>query len=136
LWQQFDALPNNTLDRVKALNDTRQALLQWAIAVPGQHDPVVRRQVDAEIQRIRDADEATVERMAEAIGLPPYRERARKIAPTEFYARRQAMRQDFFDKNERWPTATEEADYLNISRKTLSRYLHPKPTPKKKRRKS
>jgi hypothetical protein len=115
----------DTLSRVVALEAARMALLHAVMATPQQHDPTVRTAVDAEIARLRAADEATIHRLAQAAGLVPYRQRQPIVAPAEFWGRYYALRQAFFAKQQRWPTLTETATELGIGRRTLYRYLHP-----------
>jgi hypothetical protein len=118
---------------VQELEAARLALLQAVMATPQQHDPTVRACVDAEIQRIREADEATIHRMAQAAGFGPYRVRERIFPPAAFWPTHYAYRQGYFAKNDRWPTLTQEAYDLGIDRRTLWNYLHPKRAKKKNR---
>lgn len=85
-----------TLTRIVAFKATRDALLQYMGSTPHQDDPLVRAHVQAEIERILVADEVTIHRMAQELGVPPsYPERPpRRRKGTGLYPTAQAFLND------------------------------------------
>ena len=115
----------NTLDRVHQLQQDRETVRHWLASVPQQHVPCVAAWVDAQQARARTADEDTIARLMDALGIGRTRQRRRKMTEAEFWAVYAALRTAWLADQGRYPTQTEAAVALGLSPRTLQRYLHP-----------
>src|SRR5262249_5939141 len=128
---EYTPIPD-ILGRVIQLQADRQAVLTALGAIPQQHDATIAAWVDGMIAEARTADEATIQRLMTALELTRQRQRRTKMDAATFWARHHAMRADWLAQHGRYPTQTEEAAALGISRKTLWEYLHPGAAKKKR----